>query len=269
MPEFLTDRDHQLIQRVISQVLRESRNPRLRPVQVPEVGQAQQVRIVRTPAGGIPGSYTDRNRISFADCDVYELVQSGDAYELLPAGFTEQVFNLSSNAIDGLAHVKITQDIDGWWWADCGGCEGPDEVFTGTGTGTEGDGGGGGEEVTVCCPNDAIPDVIYATIVPAFGQCTCAEGAVSIALIFDGVSKWIGTGPLGTCGPNVTLTFYCEVDTVFRLNISFSDFCHAEINNLTPSVSTCNPLSATFTAGVGFGACGCDGAGSISYIITA
>jgi hypothetical protein len=122
-----------------------------------------------------------------------------------------------------------------------------------------------GSSVTTTCCGNALPTTLYATLSNASG-CTCANGS-TIALTWDGTSKWTGTGATG-CGHDITLNLSCpsgSACTGFTLTYSFPDSCRSGGTALTKGACTCSPLSLPFTS-IGMIGCGCTG--SIQATIT-
>jgi hypothetical protein len=128
----------------------------------------------------------------------------------------------------------------------------------------------GGGIQTSCCP-DAWPATLYATLANVAG-CDCASG--TIALTFNpATGKWTGSGPFGTCGRNITITFYClaggvsESDLV--VDVSFSDNCFPALSGQTGTQGRCSPLLKTYPFGLApTNLCGCQNVPLVGYQFT-
>ncbi len=119
----------------------------------------------------------------------------------------------------------------------------------------------------ICCPN--LPDTLHAILDDALsGNCNCLNAPQNYTLTRVATQKWVGTGPFGTCGRDVTFTFYCVATagqtgpTYYRLDVTWSDGCGGPFIGLLPDPisSTCSPFNVIFSAGFSLGAvCGCNG----------
>jgi hypothetical protein len=115
-----------------------------------------------------------------------------------------------------------------------------------------------GSPVASCCPA-ALPTTLYVTFTGG-DTCPCATG--SFPLVWDGISQWIGTGPLGpTCGHPVTVTIHCMGGSSCSrlvLGASWPDGCDsASTSNVSPSSCSCSPLSLTYDGIAVSANCGC------------
>lgn len=107
-----------------------------------------------------------------------------------------------------------------------------------------------------CCP--CVPIVLRATIAGNV-DCPCASG--TIVLNYDSVSgKWIGRGPMGSCGQELILTLTCnpgEGCDKFILSVAFSS-CFGTLE-YPQSSCNCSPfLYRTEVTGLAL-ICGCTG----------
>jgi hypothetical protein len=114
--------------------------------------------------------------------------------------------------------------------------------------------------VTTNCCSAALPTTLHATITDPNSDCPCAAAGASITLVYNPAThKWTGTGPFGTCGQNITLSFWCNGSDCngFLLSASWSDGCAADLPGQIPEPGcSCSPLSVPFSLPVG-SACGC------------
>lgn len=129
-----------------------------------------------------------------------------------------------------------------------------------------GSGGSGGGPVTAC--GCSIPATLYATP-QSYASCTCFSGT-SVTLTHNG-TNWTGTGTLGSCGRNVTLTMRCPGGgssvSDLLIDTEFPDACSGptigvptasgNINTFVGAV--CSPFSARFWNINVANACGCAG----------
>jgi hypothetical protein len=102
---------------------------------------------------------------------------------------------------------------------------------------------------TTCCPAP-IPEKLVATIANV-DKCGCADGS-EITLTHDpndsrGPSgAWKGTGDFGSCGRQISITFYCPVLAIWHMDISFSDNCSGSQTAIQATGHQCQPLSMVF-----------------------
>jgi hypothetical protein len=98
-----------------------------------------------------------------------------------------------------------------------------------------------------CCSN-SFPSTLHATLGDTVVNCISG----TIALVYNNTThKWTGTGPIGSCGHNVTLDFYCDPAgtdcTGLRLNITYPDGCAPNFTGGQPLPGcVCNPLFVKF-----------------------
>jgi hypothetical protein len=129
---------------------------------------------------------------------------------------------------------------------------------SGSGSGSGSGGGSGGGIVCPCCTNP-IPTTLTATFVDfPTSFCHCQGGSITLTYDVE-MGQWIGSGPFGTCGPNITLALFCQPELDWEMNASFSNNC-ALFNSVlpyanegdffggnNPAVVTCSPFyAATF-----------------------
>jgi hypothetical protein len=107
------------------------------------------------------------------------------------------------------------------------------------------------------CDTSPMPATVHATLSNNI-RCICASG--TIALIWNGTA-WVGTGPFGVCGRNITLTLTCPPGNTgcgsYTLAVSFSDNCDGGTGQSSPVSCTCSPLSMRWTYLFPTQACGC------------
>ena len=98
-----------------------------------------------------------------------------------------------------------------------------------------------------CC-TQGIPRTVHATLGDTVQNCISG----TIALTFNRTTqKWSGTGPIGTCGHNVTLDFYCAAGgtdcTGLRLDITYPDGCAPNFTGGQPLPGcSCSPLNIIY-----------------------
>lgn len=121
--------------------------PPNRPHVPPHIDPAEETYIARVPSSGIraffagvtgTGTLYDDQEISFAECDIYRIIE-GNVHRLEEqVGLTKRVYNLNNYDIPPYAFVKIEKEKYGFWVAEYSRFDGPEEdgVDTGTGTGT-------------------------------------------------------------------------------------------------------------------------------------
>lgn len=150
------------------------------------------------------------------------------------------------------------------------------------GTGTGATGATGGTQANNCCPGVQIGTTVTVTLTSTAGcagamqncgtaPCNVADCIASQTINLDwnaSTGKWEGTGAYGTCGPDVTLRFYCSGGasgntgaSEWRLDVvSFSDACRAQVLGISPTgtTNTCDPLNIVFRQdGDSTDCCGC------------
>jgi hypothetical protein len=125
---------------------------------------------------------------------------------------------------------------------------------------------GGGGLQTSCCSNP-FPATLHATISDR-GNAACA--ATTIALPYDAAAqKWTGTGPLGSCGHDITLSFYCGLRNLLYLDVHWPDGCGLDQGGATPSAQVCNPLTASYQIAIPFPCGGSPPSAQANVLVTA
>jgi hypothetical protein len=123
---------------------------------------------------------------------------------------------------------------------------------------------------TSCCP-DSWPTTLYATLGNVVG-CDCASGSIALTFI-PATGKWTGSGPFGSCGRNITISFYCLVGGVNEsdlvVDVSFSDDCFPALSGQTGTQGRCSPLLKVFPFGLApTNLCGCQNVAQVGYQFT-
>lgn len=261
------------------------RNPQGRPAVVSEEITAPEVYVARVPPGGIAG-IIDAN-LSSVECDVYRRLPNGD--DLVPAGFTKDVYNLSPFAVRGRQFVPVARDKFGTWYvtASCTDC-GDDantgtgtETFTGTGTGT-----GGAVVESACCSGVQLPETLYATCVLNPGECSNLPTTIEFSYVADyntGLGEPVLDAIFGywrspdfeAASPGSGTHHFRVVCVVPELGVEgmlLYNYCASgphltEVSVVgTPPESTCNPLLLNY--GLISSGIWCCGSGQMSIIIT-
>lgn len=110
----------------------------------PEMYQAPEVYIAKTPPGGIPalsqatatgtGTGTDTTDTpGYANCDIYRIQLYGDVPELEPVGgLFRRVYNVAGDLVPGNQWIVVVRDKFGSWLVVA---PGPEAGSAGTGTG--------------------------------------------------------------------------------------------------------------------------------------
>jgi len=131
---------------------------------------------------------------------------------------------------------------------------------------------------TFCNIDSTVTTTLHATLAgynAGFGT-TCTNVSGTIALTSGGAGVWTGTGPFGTTGHNIKITFQCSP---LQITFNFPDGCGVQ-NCVNPSgVSGCgNNISfnnnctspdvhgvGTALTGGGLASCGCTGGSGASF----
>ena len=124
-------------------------------------------------------------------------------------------------------------------------------------------------DVTVSCCDNALPTTLHATLTATNG-CSCVSGTITLTWN-SGTSKWTGTGAFGSCGRNITLSFYCigSGASNFRLDVSFSDSCLTAFTATPIPTPACDPLNVAFSKTYPEAVCGCNTfKGSMAFRMT-
>jgi len=189
-----------------------------RPHVPPAIPNATDCYIALVPAGGIGGmalspyyttlEFPQGNLPSFNTCDIYHLEDGDLGKELMPAGFTENVYNLSVNPIAGGTWVQVTKDKFGTWWAETAVGGNPSEGdYTGTGTGT------GSDHQTSCDPIELIETEIWCVdnlgttgTGPKQGDLQLFERTITLDIMNGCLTKstgaWRYVRTVGCCDPS-------------------------------------------------------------------
>ena len=133
--------------------------------------------------------------------------------------------------------------------------------------------------VDLCCDPGGcgliwLPTTLHASLSNQ-SNCPCVSG--TITLTWDAANNWWrGTGAFGSCGRNVTLTFYCNGrsgpcagNCVFNLDDHFSDACRTDLTCWAVS-AVCGPPFVFTSTPSGSQSCGCNvGSSAYKVVITA
>jgi len=158
---------------------------------------------------------------------------------------------------------------------------------TGTGTGTATDTACSGEVFSVCvecaecedegsvsnscCPDSFIPEDLTATVLVGTGNC-CETTSVTLTYN-DGYGRWVGSGPFGSCGRQVSLELWCTFEIfqwVWKLSVEFEDGCRTPFEATSQDGYACEPVEILFGNAINsldVAGC-CDGAGLIQIVVT-
>lgn len=125
----LSESDREAIQEMLRQWKRMPDEPLSRHVKEP-LYQAPEVYVARTRSGGIPalsdeadvGTAPGPDQPGYAECDIYQLLQSGEL-EIID-GLTRRVHNLSSSAIAANTWILVVRDKFGKWFSERAGSGG-------------------------------------------------------------------------------------------------------------------------------------------------
>jgi len=169
-----------------------------------EPGDAAEVMIALTPAGGVPAATEPASGTGSAEtdaagravCDLYRVSRTGAGspgpYNIDPVGFTAEVFNVSDEPVPGGRWVPVARLATGGWVALSAGGAGDDPGPAGTGSLPELLGGGcelaalrPGDCVTVTGSNQPAVKLNYAAGHWRGGPFAWPGGSGDFDLFFD------------------------------------------------------------------------------------
>lgn len=118
---------------------------------------------------------------------------------------------------------------------------------------------GDGGTVTVTCCTNPLPKTLYLTLTAVSG-CSCLDG-VSIPLVWDGSSFWVGSGWPTSCNTIESVSLSCVLSN-WQLTIKCNGLSPTSHN---PDATACDPLLLTFSTHLSF--C-CNDSGTVTGLVT-
>lgn len=117
---------------------------------------------------------------------------------------------------------------------------------------------------TDCCAN-TLPQLLYATFSNGGGACSCATGATSYPMTWDG-SAWVTSGAvlIDGCGNSISLRMYCAFVAGFNFLLDVGG-CQTS-TGIASVAHTCIPAQITFNVPVT--TCCSGAAGTVTVIVT-
>ena len=96
--------------------------------------------------------------------------------------------------------------------------------------------------LSVACCSQAISPQLIATITDGT-HCACADTTITLDWN-SGTARWEGSGPLGSCGRDITLSLRWDGTSAsaLKLSYSYSDDCGSGGTDQGPLSSACDPL---------------------------
>ena len=98
--------------------------------------------------------------------------------------------------------------------------------------------------LSICGCNN-VPTTLFVTLAPsAINPCNCLAGAASIAIVWNpSLMQWEGSGPFGSCGFTINITFACTASESKTFTINWTiPGCQTGIGIQPDVVFSCEPF---------------------------